>query len=162
MLTTRNSGPKQSLTRRARAEIYTGRELDFIGMPIGGCFAGTVYLGGNGQLWNWDIFNRGQVGAVSQSGVVFMGDNLREQDGANYVRPPHQQSPFRQRFDLFVEDDKQPNRAIPTGLGVKFGDVSFRGEYPIGKVKYRGADHEVEMDLEAFSPFIPLDIDRSS
>jgi hypothetical protein len=91
-----------------------------------------------------------------------MGDNLREQDGANYVRPPHQQSPFRQRFDLFVEDDKQPNRAIPTGLGVKFGEVSFRGEYPIGKVKYRGADHEVEMDLEAFSPFIPLDIDRSA
>ncbi len=162
MLTARNSGPKQSLTRRARAEIYTGRELDFIGMPIGGCFAGTVYLGGDGQLWNWDIFNRGQVGTVSQSGVVFMGDNLREQDGANYVRPPHQQSPFRQRFDLFVEDDKQPNRAIPTGLGVKFGDVSFRGEYPIGKVKFRGADHEVEMDLEAFSPFIPLDIDRSS
>jgi hypothetical protein len=91
-----------------------------------------------------------------------MGDNLREQDGANYVRPPHQQSPFRQRFDLFVEDDKQPNRAIPTGLGVKFGDVSFRGEYPIGKVKFRVADDEVEMDLEAFSPFIPLDIDRSS
>lgn len=151
-----------SLTKRDRPEVFSGRELEHIGMPIGGCFAGTVYLGGDGQLWNWDVFNRGQVGAVSQSGAVYMGDNLREQDGANYVRPAHQQSPFRQRFDLFVGGERQPNRAIPTGLGTKFGRISFRGEYPVGKVSFRGADSDVEMDLEAFSPFIPLDIDRSA
>ena len=151
-----------SLTKRDKPEIYGGRDLEFIGMPVGGCFAGTVYLGGDGQLWNWDIFNRGQLGTIAQSDVMFMGDPLRAIDGANYVRPPHQQSPFRQRFDLFVDDGKQPNTSIPTGLGVKFGDVSFRGEYPIGRVQYRGADHEVEMDLEAFSPFVPHKIDDSS
>ncbi len=151
-----------SLTARGEPERYSGNDLNFIGMPIGGCFAGTVYLGGDGQLWNWDIFNQGQLGAVSKPGVVFMGDNLNESGGANYVRPSHQISPFKQRFDLHTNNGATENRAIPTGLGVKFGHVTFRGEYPVAKVEYRQADADLKMDLEAFSPFIPLDIDSSS
>lgn len=135
-----------SLTARGEPERYSGNDLNFIGMPIGGCFAGTVYLGGDGQLWNWDIFNQGQLGAVSKPGVVFMGDNLNESGGANYVRPSHQISPFKQRFDLHTNNGATENRAIPTGLGVKFGHVTFRGEYPVAKVEYRQADADLKMD----------------
>lgn len=158
------AGPlnEAQLLKRGVPDRYTNQELTFIGMPVGGCFAGTVYLGGDGQLWNWDIFNVGQVGTISQPNVVYQGDNLREQDGANYVQPPRQVSPFKQRFELFVDRGQAANTSIPTGLSVKFGDVTFRGEYPIGRVEYRKGDSDVEMDLEAFSPFIPLDIDRSS
>ncbi|HLO97869.1 MAG TPA: GH116 family glycosyl hydrolase [Fimbriimonas sp.] len=151
-----------NLEDRGAPESYTNEEQRYVGMPIGGCFAGTVYLGGDGQLWNWDIFNAGQVGAVSQPNLIYLGDQVREQDGANYVRPPIQTSPFRQRFDLHVDNGSRPNPAIPMGLSVKFGEVTFRGEYPVGQVQYRRGDSDVEMDLEAFSPFIPLDIDRSS
>lgn len=155
--------PKASeLLGRGTPDVYVNNDLKYIGMPVGGCFAGTVYLGGDGQLWNWDIFNVGQVGAVSQSDLIYLGDHVREQDGANYVRPPYQTSPFRQRFDLHTDNGARPNPAIPMGLSVKFGEISFRGEYPIGRVHYRKGDSDVEMDLEAFSPFIPLDIDASS
>lgn len=142
------------LLRRTGPEVYRGPELRFIGMPIGGLFAGTVYLGGDGQLWNFDIFGQPHQGTVASGEVTFMGDRFREIGGANYVEPPKQQSPFRQEFELILEDGSAKK--------VKFGDISFRGEYPVGKVEYRQADADVEMSLTAFSPFCPLDVDSSS
>jgi len=32
-------------------------ELRYIGMPVGGLHSGTVYIGGDGRLWLWQIFN---------------------------------------------------------------------------------------------------------
>jgi len=42
-----------------------------------------------------------------------------------------------------------------------FPDMTFRGEYPIAKLEYANAAIPVEVDLEAFSPFIPLQTDDS-
>ena len=45
-----------SLYRRGKKQVYSNpRALGHIGMPVGGLFAGTVYLSGDGRLWLWDI-----------------------------------------------------------------------------------------------------------
>jgi uncharacterized protein (DUF608 family) len=38
--------------------IYTGRQLAMLAMPLGGIAAGSISLGGRGQLRDWEIFNR--------------------------------------------------------------------------------------------------------
>ena len=53
----------RSLYIRGKKQVYsTPDALKHIGMPVGGLFAGTVYLSGDGRLWLWDIFNRDQEG----------------------------------------------------------------------------------------------------
>ncbi|HEY5393664.1 MAG TPA: hypothetical protein VIJ57_16185, partial [Hanamia sp.] len=53
-----------SLTERGIPTTYlkSKNELRFIGMPVGGIMTGTLYLGGDGRLWLWDIFNSKQRG----------------------------------------------------------------------------------------------------
>jgi uncharacterized protein (DUF608 family) len=43
-----------------------------------------------------------------------------------------------------------------------FPDLTFRGEYPIAKVEYANAAIPVQVSLEAFSPYIPLETEDSS
>ena len=129
----------KSLVERGTPEILAGEDLRFVGMPVGGICSGQLYLGGDGKLWQWDIFNR-RIGT---------GDG-------HYAHPPQPQSPVKQEFTLTI--DGKPRALDRTG----FRDVTFRGEYPIGVVTYRDADAPVEVKLEAFSPFIPLNTEDSS
>ena len=41
---------------------YTGRQLAMLAMPLGGIAAGSVSLGGRGQLRDWELFNRPDKG----------------------------------------------------------------------------------------------------
>lgn len=128
-----------SLFARGTQAVYRGEELKYIGMPIGGLCSGQLYLGGDGKLWLWDIFNI-----------------PRATGGANYAKPLIPASPIDQGFSIKVDGtcrtlDKQG-----------FREVSFRGEYPFGLIEYRDQSCPVGISLEAFSPFIPLNVTDSS
>jgi len=129
----------KSLFARGTPEVLRGSELKFVGMPVGGIGAGQLYLGGDGQLWHWDIFNR----------YVNSGSS-----GPHYAKPLS--SPLTQNFSLKLGDK------IVSLDRDGFSDVSFRGEYPVGVVNYADPNVPVTVKLEAFSPFIPLNTDDSS
>lgn len=131
----------KSLFERGKPQVYKGEELKYIGMPVGGICAGQVYLGGDGKLWHWDIFNQ-HMGT---------GDS-------HYAHPVEPAAPFQQGFALktISKGETIIRRLDKAG----FPDVTFRGEYPIGQVEYQG--NPVSVSLEAFSPFIPLSVDESS
>ena len=129
----------KSLFARGTPAIYRGADLRFIGMPIGGICAGQLYLGGDGKLWHWDIFN----------------EDMKTGD-AHYAKPVQPLSSIEQGFTLKIGD-----KVLPLDASA-FPEVAFRGEYPIGTVEYKSPSVPLEVTLEAFSPFIPLNTDDSS
>jgi non-lysosomal glucosylceramidase len=129
----------KSLFERGAPEVLRGGELKYVGMPVGGIGAGQLYLGGDGRLWHWDIFNQ----------YIHTAEE-------HYANPPVPASPLAQKFSLTIGGQ---TRALDrTG----FSGITFRGEYPIGLVEYADAAVPVAVKLEAFSPFIPLQTDDSS
>ena len=139
----------RSLFARGTPTVYSKKrdELRYIGMPVGGICCGTVYLGGDGRLWVWDVFNDVHEG--------FLPGQSDARDGSNYVRPPLEQSPLDQGFALKIGGTVR--RLDNSG----WQDVTFQGEYPIGKVRYADPASPVSVTLTAYSPFIPLNADDS-
>ncbi len=133
----------KSLYDRGERTWHRGRELEWIGMPIGGICAGQVYLGGDGKLWHWDIFNQ-HIGTGE----------------GHYARPMKPGSPLSQGFAVRVVSGSGSQTRTLDGAG--FRDVRFCGEYPMGFVEYRDEGSAVAVDLEAFSPFVPLDVEDSA
>ncbi|MBM7789705.1 GH116 family glycosyl hydrolase [Tenggerimyces flavus] len=132
---------------------YTGADLARIGMPVGGGCSGQVYLAGDGRLWNWDIFNP-------------LGPPLGGADhwGSHYASPVTADSPaqFAQGFAIRTTANGATQTRTLDSDG--FDDVRFVGQYPIGRVRYRAraTSSPVDVVLEAFSPFIPLQTDDST
>jgi uncharacterized protein (DUF608 family) len=136
------------LTARGVPTQVTGAAaLAKIGMPVSGVCTGQVYLAGDGRLWLWDVDSQ----PTYRPGGT---------DGYHYANPLSQASPFRNGFAVQVsEEGKQKIRPLDS---TGFSDVSFVGQYPIGKVEYRDAASPLAVTLEALSPFVPTAFADSS
>ena len=93
----------KSLFARGTPEVLRGSELKYVGMPVGGIGAGQLYLGGDGRLWHWDIFNQ----------FIFTG-------AEHYAKPLMPGSPLTQKFSLKLGDK------VVSLDHAGFSDVSFR------------------------------------
>lgn len=131
---------------------FTGRQIETIAFPLGGVGAGSVGLGGRGQLVDWEIFNRPDKGR--QPGYAFPGIWAQAGDAKPVVRvlearlaPPYQ-----------AASGLSP--AQVSGLA-RLEEARFIGEYPLARISFRDRQLPVKVSLEAFTPFIPLDPDES-
>jgi uncharacterized protein (DUF608 family) len=149
----------RALPLRGEPAAYTranSADFAYLGMPIGGVGCGQVYLAGDGRLWCWDIFN-----------TYVPSANFPNEQGAAFLKPPRSDDPkakntvhFEQGFTLkVVTPDKTWERPLDRD---GFRDITFTGGYPVGFVAYRDAEMPVVVDLQAFSPFIPLNLPDSS
>ncbi|MBN1420756.1 MAG: hypothetical protein JXP34_18440 [Planctomycetes bacterium] len=140
----------RSLTARGEPAILRGSASRFVGMPIGGICSGTLYLGGDGTLWLWEIFNQSGRGGIAGRGT----------SGQLYVNPLEPFSPLACGFAIRTEVEGRVEERRLDRAG--FSEISFLGEYPIARVEYRQPGSPIEVDLTAFSPFVPLDYRASS
>jgi len=155
----------KSLYQRGFVTTYkkTKNELQYIGMPIGGIFTGTVYLGGDGRLWLWDIFNENQNGidpkTIEWGMDLHVGKKVRPQDGSAYVQPAKDIRPIEQGFAFKIISGKKI--IIKKLEASDWDEILFEATYPMAKLHY--IDHRLGLDITAsiFSPFIPLDEKKS-
>ena len=146
-----------SLTARGKPSAWQDwAALEHIGMPVAGIGTGTVYVGGDGRLWGWDIFNVPHEGCIPNGGTK--EQPMRERDGANYINPSRMVSPWNIRQGLVLHIDGKPTPLDHSG----FPQVKFTGQYPIATIQLRDPASPISAEIETFSPFIPLDYDNSS
>jgi len=148
----------KSLGDRGDAEVYTrdnSKNFQYIGMPIGGIGAGELYLGGDGKLWEWDIFGtRCSAGFPVEGGAAYQFPHT-----ANAANDPFQ-TVVQQGF--VVQTKSGGKTDVRTLDKDGFADVKFQGQYPIGYVDYADPGSAVTVHLEAFSPYDPGNVDDST
>ena len=154
----------KSLYERGVPTMYSKsrNELRYIGMPCGGINAGGVYLGGDGRLWLWDIFNDNREG-IEPKIVKWIdkpqGRDIVSRDGAAYVEPAQDIRPLNQGFAIRFEYGGQS--IVKYLRESDWDEITFEAGYPVGIVRYTDKKLPVEVALHAYSPFIPLNEDDS-
>jgi non-lysosomal glucosylceramidase len=136
----------------ARARRYTGAALKEIAFPLGGIGTGTVSLGGRGQLRDWEIFNRPAKGRDLP--LCFAAIWARPEG-----RPAVARVLERGLLPPFVADRGLSPWAVAALPRLK--EATFTGTYPIAAIRFDDRALPVEVGLEAFTPFAPID-DRVS
>lgn len=131
---------------------FGARQLAQIAFPLGGVAAGSIALGGRGQLRDWEIFNRPDKGKSPQYAFAAVWAQAAGKKPVARVAEARLLPPFDGA----------------TGLGSKnapglprLESATFTGMYPMARVAFRDRRLPVRLSLEAFTPFVPLDADES-
>ena len=132
--------------------VFSGRQLGLIGFPLGGIGTGSISLGGRGQLRDWEIYNRPDKGRSPEYAFASIHLKRGSSEPITHV----------------LEAELLPPYASMSGLGPanapglsRLQGATFTGEFPLATVNFQDSRLPVQVMLEAFSPFIPLDADAS-
>ncbi len=131
---------------------FTGRRLRQIAFPLGGIAAGSISLGGRGQLRDWEIYNRPDKGSQPAYAVPSIWVQVAGRKPVAKVAEARYQEPYEGSSGL------GSNNA--PGLP-RLESAVFTGEYPLARIDFRDRRLPVRLSLEAFTPFFPLDADAS-
>lgn len=138
--------------------LYKGEYTKEISFPLGGIGSGSIGLAGNGQLVDWEIFNRPAKG--SMNGYTHFAVKAKTKNGiVTKVL----------NGDLLKHYSGQYNNGYGHGASAKtmcgfphFSNWEFCGEFPEAEIRFSDEEFPAEVCLWAFNPMIPLDEDNSS
>ncbi len=144
----------------------TGEKLRCAAMPLGGIGTGTIALGGDGLLKQWQITNTVTHKAFVPNSFFAVRtrtmSNSKEKpiSRALMCTNPHDNNDFipaKSVSDhLITNTMKEFFNKLP-----QVENIIFSGEYPISFLKFEDKSLPIETSLIAFNPFIPLDSKNS-
>ncbi len=132
---------------------FTGRQLARISFPLGGIGTGGIGLGGRGNLMDWEIFNRPDVGNSPQYAFPSIWAKVGGVTPVSRVLERRLLPPY----DLNPDNLGAAN--VP-GLP-RLTEATFRGSFPIANIQFHDDRLPVAVSLDAFSSFQPVDADLS-
>jgi uncharacterized protein (DUF608 family) len=147
----------------AEVTELTGRAARHVAMPLGGIGAGQIALGADGGLRQWQIVNQiNHVGFVPDSFFAIRATSTEPPLDVLRILQSREVLEWSPDPTPLVTDDYIPaeQRGLLTvAPGVE--RTAFRGTYPFAQVRYEDAELPVAVELEAYSPFVPLDAEAS-
>jgi len=153
----------EQFRRPAERMVYHGESLRSVAMPMGGIGAGSIAIGGDGNLRQWQIHN--EVNATAFVPHTFFAIRARPQ-GGQPVAKALATSCF---YDTPFNPEPHINdHVIPGQLREQMKrlpgceDIRFIGEYPIAQLTYEAKELPVQVQMECYSPFVPLDAQASA
>lgn len=141
-------------------KVYTGEALRAVAMPLGGIGTGTIAICGDGSLRQWQIVNEvNHLACLPHSFFSIWTRRSRPrgepvarvlQSAALYGTPPDDIAPTTNDHLVPLAHQTLLKR-LP---GVQA--TTFTGGYPIAELAYEDEALPVQVTMEAFNPFIPL------
>ena len=141
---------------------YVGQYTKEISFPLGGIGTGSIGLGGDGRLIDWEIFNKPSKGSINRythfairaiqgdkiTAAVLNGDIQKEFIG-------------QYKKSNFTGYGFGPSNQKMCGFP-HFKNVEFNGEFPLALLDFKDDKFPANVNMTAFNPFIPLDAKNSS
>ena len=144
--------------------VYEGEYRNEISFPLGGIGSGSVGLGGDGRLIDWEIFNRPAKGSIT--GASHIAVKAKTRNGVitkilNADMNKEFMGKYRGKEAMYSGYGYGPDSASMCGFP-HFKNVSFKGEFPFAEITFCDDNFPAQIKLRAFNPFIPLDEKNSS
>lgn len=141
---------------------YTGDFTKEISFPLGGIGTGSIGIGGNGRLTDWEIFNRPSKGSIN-SYSHFAIKAIKDNKPITYVLNGDIQKDFVGQYkqSTFTGYGFGPESQKMCGFP-HFKDVEFDGEFPFCTLSFKDDKFPANVKMTAFNPFIPCDSKNSS
>lgn len=143
--------PTEELFCDNKQKKYPGTAgcVDFL---LGGIGTGNVSLGARGNLTTWQIFN--QPGQRNTMPYTFFSLWAQTEKGQKVARVL--EGKFNPPFNKSQGFFRNEMAGLP-----RFDSTEMSVEYPFVNLKFADDSMPVQVELEAFTPFIPLNADDS-
>jgi len=140
----------------------TGKKLRCAAMPLGGIGTGSVAIGGDGLLKQWQVTNTVKHNAFVPNS--FFG--VWTKKSGEPSEPPVCRALICPK--VHEDPDFIPARAVSdhkVGLAAKemfeilpgVEKIRFNGEYPVAFLEFEDRSLPIDISLTSYTPFIPLD-----
>ena len=141
---------------------YVGQYTKEISFPLGGIGTGSIGIGGDGRLIDWEIFNKPAKGSINGYSHFAIRAIQKDKITAAVLNGDIQKEFTGQYKKIkFSGYGFGPSGQKMCGFP-HFKNVEFDGEFPMATLDFKDEKFPANVNMTAFNPFIPRDAKNSS